>query len=153
LLLASFFALNVLWSLALLLWKSRPLYRSKSTGWNYALFALCSMIAAILIYKYLSFIQLMLFRGAVDPMEFSVAQTNFLKLSHWLGLLWLDLSFLVTLGVLFGFGLAFISERSYKQFTLVLLLQIVSGVLFFFLIEGHNVLRKRNTHVFPAGIG
>jgi|GEM_PF-2882239 len=153
LLLTSFFALNALWSFALLMWKCELKLYWRYRWINYISLPIASLLAAILIQKYLNSIRTMALVGSFDPTEWGVMQTSFTKLSQQLGILWMDLSFLVLLGIVLSLGLATIPKRNFRELAKVFLLQLVSGSVFLALYEEQGKVPLLASLLLYFGVG
>ncbi len=129
LLISSFLALNVVWSLAVLLWKTKPIFQWKHSWLNYGWLFAVSLVAGWLIQAYFGFIKSVLVHEPFNPIGDPLFQATLTKGPQVLGILWLDLSFLILVGILFGIGLAPIL-RTAKEFIRFLCLQILTAALF-----------------------
>ncbi|MCI0415866.1 ATP-binding protein [bacterium] len=125
----SFLALNVVWSFAVLLWKTKPSFAWRYSWLNYGWLFAVSLIAGWLIKGYLGFVKSTLVLGPFDPVEGPLFQENLIHVIQILGNLWLDLSFLILIGILSAIGLAPLL-RTRRDFVSFLTLQIVVAVLF-----------------------
>jgi signal transduction histidine kinase/HAMP domain-containing protein len=138
LLIGSFLALNVVWSLAVLLWKLRPHLELPVRGAHYVWLAAASVIAAVLIEMYFGFVKSTLIRGPFDPIDHPLVEVGWIRLSQILGMLWLDLSFLGVVGIILGIGMISFS-RNLRQFLKVFAIELGASIFVLWLFRSQGV--------------
>lgn len=130
----SFFLLIVVFSLVLFFKKVNPETRFRDFT-RYVLLFGTFFLSGFLLIGYYKFVVLMLANSRFTLIDFSFLRMNSSKLSLIFGMIWLDLSFVFVLGILFMLvtrGL----ERTSRQLTKIILLQAAVAAIFYGMFHG-----------------
>ena len=133
LLITSFVALTSAISLALMVSRVSSQVFSNIARFKSIFLFLMLTLSALFLGSYFQFLSSFIHAPA-DPIDHSLISVSFSKISQILGILWLDLSFLISLAVLVGIGMQPL-KRSRKVFLLTVTLQIAVAVVLYTLFR------------------